>query len=198
MDRLKTLTPLALILALCLVGGPLLVSSETAVAQEKKGEHKSPLDSVKHLICVIQPTKGNSTKGVVTFRKVEGGVLMIADITGLKAGSKHGFHVHEFGNIAWDNGKSLGGHYNPEGHDHAGPGKAMRHAGDLGNLQADAKGVAHYTKTFKNITLAGHKNPIIGRGIVIHKGEDDLKSQPTGAAGPRIGTGVIGVYQGGP
>ena len=36
-------------------------------------------------------------------------------------------------------------------------------------------------------------NSILGRGVIIHAGADDLTSQPTGAAGARLGIGVIGV-----
>ncbi|MGB0347659.1 MAG: superoxide dismutase family protein, partial [Balneolaceae bacterium] len=38
-------------------------------------------------------------------------------------------------------------------------------------------------------------NQIIGRGIIVHGGVDDLESQPSGAAGPRIGCGVIGIQK---
>ena len=36
---------------------------------------------------------------------------------------------------------------------------------------------------------------IIGRGIIVHGGEDDLESQPSGASGPRVGCGVIGIQK---
>ena len=91
------------------------------------------------------------------------------------------------------NAKSAGGHYNPAGHSHAGPETDRRHAGDLGNLVADASGAAHYELEVTGLTVAGEWNPVIGRAIVVHRDPDDLVSQPTGNAGPRIGVGVIGV-----
>ncbi len=60
-------------------------------------------------------------------------------------------------------------------------------------MSTDGDGKAHYELTVDNITINGSRNPILGYGMVIHGGEDDLTSQPTGAAGPRIGVGVIGV-----
>ena len=88
---------------------------------------------------------------------------------------------------------SAGGHYNPEKHPHALPDTTeKRHAGDLGNLQADSNGKVHHEITVKNVTIAGTKNPIIGRGVIVHAKVDD-GGQPVGNAGPRIACGVIGV-----
>jgi superoxide dismutase, Cu-Zn family len=44
----------------------------------------------------------------------------------------------------------------------------------------------------KDLTLCCGKAPVIGRSIIIHAKEDDLTSQPSGNAGPRISQGVIG------
>jgi superoxide dismutase, Cu-Zn family len=44
-----------------------------------------------------------------------------------------------------------------------------------------------------NVSVAGMKNPIVGRAVIVHAKADDLKTQPTGEAGGRIGCGVIGV-----
>ena len=46
--------------------------------------------------------------------------------------------------------------------------------------------------TSDNITVAGEKNPILGRAMIVHAKEDD-GGQPTGNAGGRIAQGVIGV-----
>lgn len=169
-------------------------SCATADKHSKHGDmHKNQWAKVTKAICVIQSTKGNSAQGVITFTQTKAGVKVVADITGLTPGKKHGFHIHEYGDISGSNGKSAGGHYNPEGHDHAGPGTPKRHAGDMGNLTADAKGKAHLELTLENCSVAGLKNPIVGRGVIVHEGTDDMKSQPTGAAGARIGMGVIGI-----
>lgn len=145
-------------------------------------------------IAVMHPTQGNKTSGTVRFTQ-EGGnkVKVVADIQGLQPNSKHGFHIHEFGDCSAPDATSAGGHYNPEGHAHAGPDAKERHAGDLGNLEANAQGNAHLEITLDNLTITGQRNPIIGRGVIIHAKADDLKSQPTGDAGGRIACGVIGV-----
>ena len=40
---------------------------------------------------------------------------------------------------------------------------------------------------------SGGANDIIGKSVVVHAKADDLKTQPTGDAGGRVGVGVIGV-----
>jgi Cu-Zn family superoxide dismutase len=140
----------------------------------------------------MQPTAGNKAGGTVVFTQTKDGVKVEANIAGLSPNSEHAIHVHQFGDVRLDNGKGAGGHYNPEGHDHGLPAKDRRHAGDLGNLKADANGAASYTIVAKNISVAGLHNPVVGRGVIIHAKVDD-GGQPTGNAGARISQGVIGV-----
>jgi superoxide dismutase, Cu-Zn family len=144
------------------------------------------------LVAVMQPTKGNQTAGKVRFTQVPDGVRIVADITGLVPGQKHAIHIHEFGDIGAEDGSAAGGHYNPGGHPHGAPGSEHHHAGDLGNLTADAAGNAHYELVMKELSLCCGKMPVIGRSVIIHAKEDDLTSQPAGNAGPRIAQGVIG------
>ena len=154
--------------------------------------HKSMFSAITEGVAVMSPTDGNKAKGTVRFTQTADGVKVVADIEGLSAGAKHAIHIHQFGDNTGGNGKTAGGHYNPEKHDHALPAKEMRHAGDLGNLTADENGKAHYEVTVSNVSIAGVKNPIIGRGVIIHAKVDD-GGQPTGNAGARISQGVIGI-----
>lgn len=142
-------------------------------------------------IAVLHATGGNEVTGTVTFTQTDDGVLIEAHVFGLSPG-KHGFHIHEFGDASSSDGKSAGGHFNPEGNDHAGPDSAKRHVGDLGNLVADANGHAMYKKVDKTVQIHG-AHTILSRGVVVHAGEDDMTSQPTGAAGGRLAVGVIGI-----
>jgi Cu-Zn family superoxide dismutase len=63
------------------------------------------------------------------------------------------------------------------------------HTGDLGNIQADASGKAHVDWKGK-LSLSG-TNSIIGKSIVVHEKEDDLKTDPSGNSGARIACGTI-------
>jgi Cu-Zn family superoxide dismutase len=142
-------------------------------------------------VAVLMPTAGSNVHGVVTFAMTSGGVRITARVEGLTAGG-HGFHVHEYGDCSAPDGTSAGGHFNPAGVSHGGPDAPTRHVGDLGNLTADAQGVASYDRTDAQVSLTG-PNAIIGRGVIVHAQADDFTSQPTGAAGARVACGVIGI-----
>lgn len=156
------------------------------------GSQPGAWSSVTQLVAVLHSTAGNKAHGVVKFYQAGPLVKVVADIEGLNPNQLHAFHIHEFGDCSSPDGSSAGGHYNPEGHQHGLTSASQRHAGDLGNVQADAEGKAHYEISVDNISLVGMKNPIIGRGVIVHAKTDD-GGQPVGNAGPRIACGVIGV-----
>lgn len=146
-------------------------------------------------VAVVHPTAGQKAEGVVWFMQSGDTVKVVADLSGLSPNSKHGFHIHEWGDCSDPAAKSAGGHYNPQGHPHAGPQADSHHAGDLGNVEADAQGKAHLELTLHDVTIRGGENPIIGRSVILHAKADDLKTQPSGDAGDRVGCGVIGLAQ---
>ncbi|MEX0780212.1 MAG: superoxide dismutase family protein [Balneolales bacterium] len=153
-------------------------------------------NSVEHdqLVAVITPTEGNDISGEVTFTQENNGVSVNATISGLDPESRHGFHIHQYGDCTADDGTSAGGHFNPQNMRHSDPDDTERHMGDLGNLDSDQNGIATLNFTDSVIQLTGESG-ILGRGVIVHAGEDDLETQPTGDAGPRLGCGVIGVAQ---
>ncbi len=158
--------------------------------------HENMWANVNTASATLYPTKGNTISGTLTFTTMGDGVHVRGTITGLAPNSTHAMHIHEFGDQSSDDGTSAGGHYNPEGHPHGAPDAAMHHAGDLGNITADASGKATINQMVNGISIAGMTDPIVGRAVVIHAGVDDMKTQPTGNAGGRIAVGVIGVAKG--
>ncbi|XP_055834347.1 superoxide dismutase [Cu-Zn], chloroplastic [Solanum dulcamara] len=142
--------------------------------------------------------KGNSNvEGVVTLSQDDDGPTKVnVRITGLTPGL-HGFHLHEYGDTT--NGcMSTGAHFNPNKLTHGAPGDEIRHAGDLGNIVANADGVAEVTIADNQISLTG-PNSVVGRALVVHELEDDLGkgghelSLTTGNAGGRLACGVVGL-----
>lgn len=153
------------------------------------GNFQVAKNSVTKAVAEVKPYKDNKISGVITFTKVSDGIQIIGNVHGLKPG-KHGFHVHEHGDCSGEDGMKAGGHFNPTHTKHGGPDSPERHVGDLGNLEADADGYAHYERVDKVIALEG-ENSILGRSIVIHADPDDFTTQPTGASGARIACGMI-------
>ena len=171
---------------------PLLIA---AVGEKGKSSgahgHAAKGDVPDTAIAVLHPTKGNDkVQGWVKFTKTGSGVEITAEVKGLTPG-KHGFHIHEFGDLTSADGTSAGGHYNPTGEQHGAPDDEHRHVGDLGNIEANDNGTGTYRYTDERMDL----HTIFGRSVVVHAGEDDLKSQPSGDAGGRVAVGVIGVAQ---
>ena len=138
--------------------------------------------------CKLDPKSGSQVTGTVTFTKTGDDVQVIADISGLKPG-KHGFHLHEKGDCSAPDAASAGAHFNPTNQHHGGPMTAEHHTGDLGNIGADASGKAQLDWKGK-MSLSG-ADSIIGKSVVVHEKEDDLKTDPSGNSGARIACGVI-------
>ncbi|MGD1148156.1 MAG: superoxide dismutase family protein [Thermoanaerobaculaceae bacterium] len=176
---------------LALVCSAMMLSGGAVLSAESAGTPQSGPTAV----AAVQPLGASAVKGTVRFTQLEHGVEIDADIAGLAPGL-HGFHIHEFGDCSAADGSSAGGHFNPDGKPHGGPDSAAAHAGDYGNLEADANGHAVLKLVSHRITLDQGPSGVIGRSVIVHGKADDLTSQPAGNAGPRIGCAVI-MLQGG-
>jgi Cu-Zn family superoxide dismutase len=62
--------------------------------------------------------------------------------------------------------------------------------GDLGNLEVGADSTGTYQRNDTVLSMRG-ANSILGKAVVLHAGQDDLTSQPSGAADSRMACGVI-------
>jgi len=136
----------------------------------------------------LEPKSGSKVTGTITFTKSGDDVEVTGDIENLKPG-KHGFHLHEKGDCSAADAASAGAHFNPTKQHHGGPMTAEHHTGDLGNIEADASGKAHIQWKGK-MSLSG-ADSIVGKSVVVHEKEDDLKTDPSGNSGARIACGVI-------
>ena len=140
--------------------------------------------------------KSNKINGVVYFEESIYGTNIYGNVSGLTPFKKHGFHIHESGDLT-DGCASACAHYNPFKKNHGGRDSEERHVGDLGNLEGDENGNCNFSFINKLVKVYGETS-VIGRSVIIHEDEDDLglggynDSLTTGHAGKRLVCGVIG------
>ena len=146
--------------------------------------------SLKAQTIDVKPTQGSKVSASISVVPMGKGVHFRGTVSGLTPG-KHGFHIHEKGDCSAPDGASAGAHFNPDQKAHGAPDTAAHHAGDLGNIEAAADGTAKVDMHVNGVTLGTEPNSIKGKAIIIHGGEDDFKTQPTGNAGARLACGVI-------
>ncbi|GEL77907.1 superoxide dismutase family protein [Tenuibacillus multivorans] len=133
--------------------------------------------------------------GKAKFQTDPGGVKVSVTAEGLTPGF-HGIHLHEFPKCEPPNFESAGNHWSneadkkhglmhPEGH----------HIGDMTNLEVSGDGtVAKYEYVIEDATLQDGNGSIFkdgGKALIIHSGQDDGVSQPSGESGERIACGEI-------
>ena len=138
----------------------------------------------------LEPTKGNTAAGTVSFQQHGDHVMVTAKLSGLKPNQEHGMHAHEKGDCSGGDGMSTGGHFNPTAKPH-GPQDAEHHAGDMPALKADANGNVDTSFHLTGVSIGSGTTDLVGRGVIVHAGPDDYKTQPTGNSGARIACGVI-------
>lgn len=168
------------------------VRTKAKVCECSKVKALTEAEDTVRAIVQLEHVEGD-IKGYITLQQIPGSVTVIkGKISGLSPG-KHGFHIHEFGDLS-KGCESAGGHYNPEGVDHGDLEKG--HVGDLGNIIANQQGIADFEIKASRVNLSGDQS-VVGRAIVIHAEEDDLgkgddsESLKTGNAGDRLACGVI-------
>jgi len=156
--------------------------------------HEKESKEIKKLKFALNPKSGSDANGTVQFTEVDGKVTLEAHINGLTPGI-HAIHVHEKADCSSDDGKSAGGRWNPTLEMHGVWGSDTGfHRGDIGNFTADETG--HGMITFSTdlwcLGCDDDAKNLIGKAIIVHQGEDDLSSQPSGAAGARVScAGII-------
>lgn len=131
--------------------------------------------------------------GVVRLLETTAGVLLFAKLSGLSQGP-HGFHFHETGNCTGDF-SSAGGIYNPLEARHGLLNAEGPMVGDLPNLVASESGTVEVELLSPFVTLSTDtEEPLLdadGAALVVFERPDDYATDPDGAAGARIGCGVV-------
>jgi len=125
-------------------------------------------------------------------RDLAGGIEIVATFTKLPPG-KHGFHIHNAGDLR---GKGCAGacsHWHSGPHRDHGSDPISGHTGDLGNVELTGSKIRY------RYFLAGVKiTELWGRSLIVHADEDDLglgdhdDSKITGHSGARIACAIWG------
>lgn len=178
---------------MALAGGSALAADATPAA--------SPAASpVAGALSVTVSTPNGKIVAYAEIREGTDGVAITvtnSSDSGLEPGT-HGIHIHEVGSCDASGDTpyaSAGGHFNPTDASHGAPDAEDSHAGDLGNLTVTDDGTINFEITTGKVTLdpvadnslAGPR----GSALVIHAGEDDLKTHPSGESGSREACGII-------
>lgn len=156
-------------------------------------------ERAKEVVVNFEAKSESTLKGEAVFTSSSNTdyVTLKVSVSGISPGL-HGIHIHEVCDCSSPDGKSAGGHWNPTNDKHGHLASHQHendegHKGDIGNISVDENGIG--TLEFKTkewcIDCEDETKNIIGHSVIIHQGIDDMKSQPSGKAGPRIGCGMI-------
>jgi Cu-Zn family superoxide dismutase len=168
-------------------------ASDTAGTDSLNTEVDSVSTGTEVASAKLATTADAKDMGTARFFQLEDGkIRMDLEINyAARADSTVAVHFHEHGDCG-NMGENAHGHWNPTKENHGKWGSAASHAGDIGNIQLDNQGRGTISITTDRWTVEGDDiKTIIGRGIIVHGGTDDYKTQPTGNSGPRVGCGVI-------
>ncbi|WP_039042871.1 superoxide dismutase family protein [Sporosarcina sp. ZBG7A] len=196
--KIIILPSLALMIGLAACGAE--DDSEEAIAGkdvEKNNEATETADDMQpepFTVLVDLKDADGQTTGTAELEETEEGINVHVKAEGLPEG-KHGLHFHETGVCEAPDFESAGGHFNPDEKNHGLEMEGGPHAGDLPNLEVGEDGIVDDEFTAKNVTLGTDEpNSLLkdtGTALVIHAGEDDGETQPSGDSGERIACGVI-------
>ena len=180
----KTLYSAAILtLALAACGSPEPAEDTTADTATPAAE-AAPTEAT----ATLQTAEGTPA-GTATITEVDGGLHVSVAAEGMEPGN-HGVHVHMTGACDGPTFETAGGHWNPMETQHGLENPQGQHAGDMPNLTIGEDGAGSVEYTLEGGTFAGLMDAD-GSALVIHAGEDDQATDPSGDSGDRVACGVF-------
>ncbi len=170
----------------------LLISTVSIFAACSGTDSETPMTLQKDIL-----TASGDVLGTVTLKDLgAAGTEVSVSVSGLEGAGTHAMHFHEIGLCEAPGFTSSGGHFNPTGMAHGKMSPDGPHAGDMMNLEVGEDGTGTLTIINERVSINGdHGLPALldsdGTALIIHEKADDYITQPTGAAGGRIGCVVL-------
>ncbi len=167
---------------------------DTPTKTSKSDEKKEIKEETRILYIDLNQKNDSGVIAKAKFEQTSGVVLMTVSARGVSEGT-HAIHIHEKSDCSSEDGKSAGGHWNPTAKPHGKWGSEKGyHKGDIGNFEvtsSDEDTIIEFKSDEWCIGCGDPNKDILGKGVIVHQGEDDFTSQPSGAAGSRISCGGI-------
>ena len=171
----------------------LLSAAAMLNACKKKKEADPVVVSPKIAEAKIIPVGVSTVTGLATFTEESGKVTLKVSIAHAAPG-EHGLHLHIGGDCSMGTQTTVaGGHWNPTSQAHGKWGSASYHRGDVGNITIgnDSTGTLTMTTDLWAVGGSDTTKNILNHAILFHEKPDDFITQPSGAAGNRLGCGEI-------
>tara|TARA_A100001391_G_scaffold142054_1_gene99842 strand:+ start:7332 stop:7901 length:570 start_codon:yes stop_codon:yes gene_type:complete len=127
--------------------------------------------------------------GTVTATGSAGGITIDVEARNMPEGL-HGVHVHTVGSCE-DGFAAAGGHWNPAEAKHGLEAEDGQHAGDMPNIEIAADGTGSLTYMLAMSATFDGLMDDDGSAFIVHAGEDDQVTDPSGDSGDRIACGVF-------
>lgn len=134
-------------------------------------------------------TADGTEVGTVTATGSAGGITVNVEAMNMEPGL-HGVHIHETGSCSPDFA-AAGGHWNPDSSTHGLEGDEGQHAGDMPNLDVGADGTGTLQYMLSINAMWDGLMDADGSAFIVHAGEDDQMTDPSGDSGDRVACGVF-------
>lgn len=159
--------------------------------------HSAASEITVEMFAATKEGLGAKVGSVLITRDENGGTAFTASLTGMLAGSEHGFHVHTNPTCAPAEKDGVmvpalaaGGHWDPGNTGKHEGALGNGHLGDLPRLTADSNGHVNLQVTAPRIKNIGD---LKGHALMVHLKGDNYSDIPArlGGGGPRLFCGVI-------